>query len=104
MKDQSKTNQARSESERRKVEQALKESEESGWTILENIQEGYYEVDLAGNYTFFNPSMSKILGYTEEEMIGMNYRLYTDQETTKKIFRDFNEVYRTGISSKVTSS
>ncbi|MDO9229292.1 MAG: hypothetical protein Q7U03_06965 [Syntrophales bacterium] len=55
MKDQSKTKQARSESERKKVEQALKESEESGWTILNNIQEGYYEVDLAGNYSFFNP-------------------------------------------------
>ena len=101
MKDQSKTNQARSESERRKVEQALKESEESGWTILENIQEGYYEVDLAGNYTFFNSFMSKIFGYTKEEMMGMNYRLYMDKETSKKIFRYFNEVYRTGISSKV---
>jgi len=101
MKDQSKTKQARSESERRKVEQALKESEESGWTILENIQEGYYEVDLAGNYTFFNSFMSKIFGYTKEEMMGMNYRLYMDKETSKKIFRYFNEVYRTGISSKV---
>jgi PAS domain S-box-containing protein len=87
-----------SKSKRRKVEQALKER---AWTILENIQEGYYEVDLAGNYTFFNPSMSKILGYTEEEMIGMNYRLYMDKETAKKIFRDFNEIYRTGVSSRV---
>jgi PAS domain S-box-containing protein len=101
MKDQYKTKQARSESEHRKVEQALKESDKSGWTILENIKEGYYEVDLAGNYTFFNSSMSEILGYTEEEMMGMNYRLYTDKENAKKIFRDFNEVYRTGISSKV---
>ncbi|HEY5498488.1 MAG TPA: HD domain-containing phosphohydrolase, partial [Syntrophales bacterium] len=101
MKDQSKTKQARSESERRKVELALKESKESGWTILENIQEGYYEVDLSGNYTFFNSFMSKILGYTKEEMMGMNYRLYMDKETSKKIFRYFNEVYQTGISSKV---
>ena len=101
MKDQSKTKQAQSESERRKVEQALEESEESGWTILENIQEGYYEVDLVGNCTFFNSSMSNMLGYTEEEMMGMNYRLYMDKETTKKIYRFFNEVYRTGISSKV---
>jgi diguanylate cyclase (GGDEF)-like protein/PAS domain S-box-containing protein len=101
MKDQSKTKQAQSESERRKVEQALEESEESGWTIVENIQEGYYEVDLVGNYTFFNSSMSNMLGYTEEEMMGMNYRLYMDKETTKKIYRFFNEVYRTGISLKV---
>jgi len=87
--------------EHKHAEQALKEREKSGWTILENIQEGYYEVDLTGNYTFFNSSMSKILGYTEEEMMGMNYRLYTDKENAEKIYRDFNEVYRTGISSKV---
>ena len=86
---------------RKRAEEELKESKERAWTIIENIQEGYYEVDLAGNYTFFNPSMSKILGYTKEEMMGMNYRLYMDEETTKKIFHDFNEVYRTGISSKV---
>ncbi len=90
-----------SESKRRKVEQALREREERYRTILENIREGYYEVDLTGNYTFFNSSMSKILGYTEEEMMGMNYRLYTDKENAKKVLRDFNEVYRTGISSKV---
>jgi PAS domain S-box-containing protein len=100
MKDQSKTKQVQSESERRKVEQALKESEASGWSILESIQEGYYEVDLEGNFTFFNSSMSKILGYTEEEMMGMNYHRYVDKETSKKILHNFNEVYRTGISSK----
>jgi PAS domain S-box-containing protein len=101
MKDSSKTKQAKSKSESGEVEQALKDSKESGWTLLNSIQEGYYEVDLAGTYTFFNSSMSKILGYTEEEMIGMNYRLYTDKENAEKIFRDFNEVYRTGISSKL---
>lgn len=101
MKDQSKIKQARSKSERGKAEQALKGSEESGWSILANIQEGYYEVDLAGNFTFFNPSMSKILGYAEEEMMGMNYRLYMDKENAEKIFHDFNEVYRTGVSSRV---
>ncbi|MDO9230811.1 MAG: PAS domain S-box protein [Syntrophales bacterium] len=45
--------------------------------------------------------MSEILGYTEEEMMGMSFRLYTDKENSEKIFRDFNEVYRTGIPSKV---
>ncbi len=101
MKDPSKSMQTQSKSERRKVVQALKESEERYSAILENIQEGYYEVDLTGNYTFFNPSMAKILGYTEEEMTGMNYRLYTDKENAEKIYRDFNEVYRTGIPSRV---
>ncbi len=98
MKNQSKPKREKSKSKPRKVDQAL---EERARTILENIQEGYYEVDLAGNYTFFNPSMSKILGYTEEEMMGMNYRIYMDEENTKKVFRHFNNVYRTGISATV---
>lgn len=52
MKNQSKPKREKSKSKPRKVDQAL---EERARTILENIQEGYYEVDLAGNYTFFNP-------------------------------------------------
>jgi len=52
MKDQSKTKQVRSVSERKKVEKALTESEENSWTILEAIQEGYYEVDLGSVISF----------------------------------------------------
>jgi len=98
MRNQSKPKREKSKLKPRKVDQAL---EERARTILENIQEGYYEVDLTGNYTFFNPSMSKILGYTEEEMMGMNYRIYMDEENTKKVFHHFNKVYRTRISATV---
>src|SRR3990172_11133565 len=37
--------------ERGRIEEALHKSEEKYRNILENIEEGYYEVDLAGNYT-----------------------------------------------------
>ena len=100
MKDQPKTKQAQPKSERIKVDQVLKESEARCEAIPENIHEGYYEVDLAGNYTFFNPSMAKIIGYPEEEMMGMNYHLYMGEENAKKVLLEFNEVYRTGISLK----
>jgi diguanylate cyclase (GGDEF)-like protein/PAS domain S-box-containing protein len=63
--------------------------------MLENIQDGYYEVDLLGNFTFVNPSLSRILGYSEEELIGMNNRQYMDEENAKKVFRAFNMVYKT---------
>ncbi|MGC9976748.1 MAG: PAS domain S-box protein, partial [Syntrophales bacterium] len=87
--------------ERRRAEETLKEREKRYRTILESIQEGYYELDLAGNYTFFNPSMAKILGYREEEMMGMNYRTFIVKESAEKVFRYFNQVYRTGRSSRV---
>ena len=69
-------------------------------SILKNIEELYYEVDLAGNLTFSNDSMSKILGYTKDELIGMNNRQYMDEETSKKVYQMFNQVYRTGVPAK----
>jgi len=82
--------------ERKKMEGALQKSEEKYRAILENIEEGYYEVDLAGNFTFLNNSMCRIFGYPKEELIGMNDRQYTDKENAKKLYQAFNGVYRTG--------
>jgi PAS domain S-box-containing protein len=81
--------------ERKLAEAALRKSEEKYRTILENIEDGYYEIDLAGNFTFFNDSMCQILGYTKEELMGMNNRQYTDKEVAKKVFQAFNKVYNT---------
>jgi diguanylate cyclase (GGDEF)-like protein/PAS domain S-box-containing protein len=82
--------------ERKQAEEALRQSEEKYRTILESIEEGYCEVDLAGNFTFFNDSMSRIFGYPKEELMGMNNRQYTDRENAKKLFQAFSQVYRTG--------
>jgi diguanylate cyclase (GGDEF)-like protein/PAS domain S-box-containing protein len=74
------------------------ESKDRYRNILEQIQEGYYEVDLAGNYTFFTAPHARILGYSERELTGMNYRRHMDENNAEKVFRAYNEVYRTGIS------
>lgn len=87
--------------ERKKVEQALRESEEKYRTILENIEDGYYEVDLEGSLTFFNDALCEILGYSKDEMMGLNNREYTDEKTAKKIYDIFNTVYRTGVPTKI---
>ncbi len=82
--------------EHKRSEEALRESEERYRTILENIEDGYYEVDLPGNFTFFNDSLCRMLGYSRDELIGMGNDRYTDQENRKKLFQAFNSVYRTG--------
>ena len=91
---------ARDISERKKAAAALEESEEKYRNILESIDDGYYEVDLAGNFTFFNDSMCRILGYPREELMGKNNREYMDEDNAKMIFKAFNTVYRTGLSTK----
>jgi diguanylate cyclase (GGDEF)-like protein/PAS domain S-box-containing protein len=82
------------------AKEALHESEEKYRNILENIEDGYYEVDLSGNFTFVNSALSQILGYSIEELNGMNNRHYMDEENAKKALHAFNEVYQTGISKK----
>ncbi|MBW1783785.1 MAG: PAS domain S-box protein [Deltaproteobacteria bacterium] len=86
--------------EEKKTFAALQESEEKYRNILESMQEGYYEVDLAGNFTFFNDAMCRIRGYTKDEMMGMNNREYMDAETAKKVYKAFSEAYRTQKSIK----
>lgn len=51
------------------------ENEEKYRNILENIQEGYFEIDLAGNYTFFNDALCEIYGYSKEELIVLSVPL-----------------------------
>jgi PAS domain S-box-containing protein len=90
--------------ERERAEEALRRSEERYRTILENIEsieEGYFEIDLAGNFTFVNDTVCRDLGYSRKELIGMNYRQYTDETTAKKMYQTFNRVYRTGEPVKV---
>ncbi|MCX5850137.1 MAG: EAL domain-containing protein [Deltaproteobacteria bacterium] len=82
--------------ERKNMEEAFRQSEGKYRTILENIQEGYFEVDLAGNFTFFNDSMCRIAGVNREELTGVNYRQFSNQEMSKKAFKAFNKVYNTG--------
>ena len=79
----------------------LQESEEKYRTILENTEEGYFEIDLSGSLAFFNESLTRILGYPQSELKGMNYRDYTTPETARKMYEAFTEVYGTGKPAKV---
>ncbi len=80
--------------ERKIFEKAMLESEEKYRAILDNIEEGYYEVDLNGDIIFFNNSTMKMLGYSYDELMGKSYKeLYRDPDT---VFRAFNRVYKTG--------
>ena len=84
----------------KQAEEALRESEEKYRAIIENMQEGYHEVDLKGNFTFVNESTCKILGYEREELLGMNNRQYADEENNRKVYQVYNHVYRTGEQVK----
>ncbi len=84
--------------ERVKAEEALRKSEERYRTLLEEMDEAYYEVDLRGNFTFCNDALCRLLGYSREELMGLNYRAYTPKEDWDNVYRAYNSVYRTGTT------
>ena len=87
--------------EHKRAETELRESEEKYRSILESIQEGYFEVDLVGNLTFFNNALCRITGYSRDVLMGMNNREYTSPETANRMYQIFNQVYRTGKPSSI---
>ena len=73
--------------EHRQAEEALRKSEEKYRSILESIEDGYYEVDMDGNFTFFNDSLCRIYGYPTEELMKINIRTATEQNAEKRGIR-----------------
>jgi len=91
---------ARNVTQRKKMESDLRRSEERYRTILEEIEEGYAELDLDGNWTFVNETAGKILGYRPEEMLGENLRSNTDEDTARGWLDLYERLLQTGQSFK----
>jgi diguanylate cyclase (GGDEF)-like protein/PAS domain S-box-containing protein len=85
---------ARDITELRESRLALKTSEEKHRTILESLQEGYYEIDLEGNYINLNDSMCRMLGISKDNMIGKNFKDCLGEGSFDDIFKVFSAVYK----------
>jgi diguanylate cyclase (GGDEF)-like protein/PAS domain S-box-containing protein len=82
--------------QRKQAEEELKQSEERYRTIIENIGDGYYEVDLKGSITFLNDAALRIIGLPRSEVQGLNFKTFATGEDTAVIFNVFHQVYLTG--------
>lgn len=86
--------------EQKCAEDALRLSEEKYRSIIENIEEGYYEIDRDGILTFFNDKLSKILGYSHEELTGMHCRRFMNEESADSSADILNEIFPEEIDEK----
>ena len=62
--------------DRKKAEEALRESEERYRDLVENIEDLICTHDLQGNLLFVNQAPAKVLGYAPADMVGTNLRSY----------------------------
>jgi diguanylate cyclase (GGDEF)-like protein/PAS domain S-box-containing protein len=91
---------ARDVTERKLLEEKIRQSEERYRTIIEEMEEWYFETDLTGNITFFNDIFANVLGYSQKKLTGLNFRDFIKKEESESVYRLFNQVFKTGKSTK----
>ena len=69
--------------ERKKMEEKLRESENSFRSLIETSPDMIWEIDSDGSFTYISPRISDILGYSQDQMIGSSIFSLTTPASTK---------------------
>ena len=64
--------------------------------LIEDVADGFYEVDLKGNFKFFNDALCRIFGYSRQKIRNCNFQAFMDDANAAIAYEAFNKIYRTG--------
>ena len=64
--------------------------------LIDDVADGFYEVDLKGNFKFFNNALCRIFGYSRPKIHNRNFREFMDEKNVEIAREAFNKIYRTG--------
>ncbi len=74
----------------------LRRSEEKYRTLLDNIEEGYYELDMDGRYTFVNDALADLLNTPKNKILGENFQKFIDPEYGDRVKKAYQAAFQLG--------
>ncbi len=85
--------------EEKKLDQEVKKSTRKYKTLVETMNDGLVVMDLAERITLVNPTLSRLLGYRVEELIGSSLYTFLSEESRAVVMSKKDE-RRLGIKSR----
>lgn len=70
----------------------LRQSEEKYRSVLESIEEGYFEMDGQGKFTVVNDALCQSLGYSEEQLLGEKCQDYVEEAYNGQLNEMFAQI------------
>jgi phosphoserine phosphatase RsbU/P len=83
-------------SEKKQAELNLVATQETMKTVMNTLQDGFFEADKNGVLTYVNKAFIQNLGFARwEDVQGKHFRNFTDRNNFREIFEKFKTIYET---------
>jgi PAS domain S-box-containing protein len=76
-------------SDRMKAANALKKSEQEFRSLFEENPDAVFTLDVLGRFTRVNKSFLNMVGYTAEELLGMDFRKFLTTNEAERVYQHF---------------
>lgn len=77
--------------ETRAIRRALDQIQERHSHLIEILSDGFYELDSEGRFVYLSPLVTELLGYTQDELIGIPYSAVVPPDQQDRARHRFND-------------
>ena len=88
--------------ERKLAGEVIRESEARFWTYMDNAPEGIFIIDGFGNYQDVNKTACSMLGYSQEELLKLNFADIVEKSVLQDALKKFQQLIENGAMTQET--